>query len=387
LWVLAYVQMNVFGILILLSFWLNQRKAGGLSLDDRLFSGMLIAAILEQVMDAAQWALDGSMIPGAYAMQIIVYSLGYAVAPTITCLWVMYCDLRVNMDEHGLKKRVPLYLLPLAINTLLLIANLFTPLVFTVDSAHLYHRERFFALYMVLMYLYGIYSMLLVLRKATQSNASMERTEFRYMAIFIIPPLFAGILQWLYYGLSLIWISVVLSIILVYTNVLSRQILTDPLTGLYNRRKLNYYLGMQINSAENNRTLFLMILDADGFKGINDNYGHSAGDRALVAIAEILRKLCSGQDCFLARMGGDEFLIVGHDQEDLHPALLARRIEQEASAFNAVTEEPYRLSLSVGWSHFQPESVNTIDALLNAADQSMYREKRAKRENAPNDGR
>jgi diguanylate cyclase (GGDEF)-like protein len=370
--------MNVFGIIILSFFLRNQRRSGSLSLDDRLFNAILVAMMVEQLMDAGQWALDGANFPGVYLLQLLCYTLGYATAPVITCLWVMYCDIRVHMDERGLKKRMPLYFLPILINTLLLLANLFTPLVFRIDSAHIYHREYWFGVYMVLMYLYGIASLLLVSRKAFQPEPSAERTEFRFMALFIIPPIIGGLLQWLFYGVSLIWFSMVLSIVMVYTKVLSRQILTDPLTGLNNRRKLNQYLSMKTNSIDANQSLFLMIMDADNFKGINDSFGHTAGDRALVAFAEILKKVCMGRDCFLARYGGDEFLIIGRDQDEINAGMLAKRIEAQTGEFNATTSEPFRLSLSIGWAYFQPQGTNTIDALLNAADQSMYRAKHIK---------
>jgi len=376
--VFAYVQMNFFGILILLFFWQNQRKSGSLSLDDRLFNGILIAAMLEQVMDAAQWVLDGASFSGAYELQVICYSLGYAVAPVITCLWVMYCDLRVYMNEGALKKRTSLYLIPIILNTILLIANLFTPLVFSFDSAHFYHRGHFFFVYMVLMYLYGFISLLMVMRKVLQPDSSVERTEFRYMALFIITPFIGGVLQWMFYGLSVIWFSMVFSIILVYTNVLSRRISTDPLTGLNNRHKLNQYLSMKIKSADASQSLFVLVLDADDFKSINDNFGHAIGDRALVTIAEILKSLGLSHDCFIARLGGDEFIILGNDKKDTHPETFAKKIEEQLEKFNTTTKEAYRLSLSIGWARFDPHQMNTVDTLLSAADQNMYKVKQSK---------
>jgi diguanylate cyclase (GGDEF)-like protein len=376
---IANVEMDIFGIIVLFFFWHNQQRSGSLSLDDQLFNNILIFTIVEQLMDAGQWALDGAHFFGAYQLQMLCYSLGFAVAPVITCLWVMYCDIRVNMDEHGLKKRMPLYLLPILLNALLLFANLFIPLVFKIDEAHIYHRGRFFWVYMVLMYLYGVYSLSLVARKTCQPNPSAERVEFRYIASFIILPLIGGALQWAYYGLSIIWLCMTLSIIMVYTKVLSRQILTDPLTGLNNRRKLNQYLGMKINATETNQTLFLMIMDADDFKCINDRYGHTAGDRALVAIAEIIKAVCSHRGYFLARLGGDEFLVIGHDQEDMNPKKLSEQIEERMRDFNAVTSEPFQLSLSIGWAYFLPGEMKTADGLLNAADQSMYQVKHSKR--------
>jgi len=371
--------MNVFGIVVLLFFLQNQRQSGSVSLDDRLFNGILITTIIEQAMDAAQWMLDGVIFPGSYQLQMFAYTVGHAVAPSIICLWAMYCDLRTNMDERRLKKRLPLYLLPIALHVLLLLANLFTPLVFRIDAAHMYHRDRFFPVYMVLMFLYGILSLLLVARKAMQPAPSQERSEFRFMALFLIPPFAAGVLQWMFYGLSIIWLCSVLSIIMVYTNVLSRQISIDSLTGLNNRRKLSRYLDVKIKSAEADPTMFLMMLDADHFKSINDSQGHSVGDRALVAIAEILKGLDLGKDCFLARLGGDEFVILSHRREGNSPEAIAERIQQRIDAFNGEPGHPFRLSLSIGWAHFDPAHINTTDALLNAADQSMYRTKALRR--------
>ena len=211
-------EMAVFGLMILLLFWYNLRRSGSRSLDDRLFSGILIAAMLEQLMDAGQWLLEGVTYPGASILQMFFYTVGYGVAPFITCLWAMYCDLRAHMDERALKRRMPLYAVPVFINVLLLIANLFTPLVFRIDEANRYHRDQLFWVYMVVMYSYGLVSMIMVLRKAMRTESVAERREFRVMALFIIPPVIGGIFQWLFYGLSVVWMCATFSIVLMYIN-------------------------------------------------------------------------------------------------------------------------------------------------------------------------
>ena len=372
--------MNLFGILILFFFWLNQRHSGSLALDDKLFRGILVALMVEQLLDAGQWALEGVVFEGSYPLQVLCYTLGHSLAPGITCLWAMYCDLRTNMDERAFKRRLPLYLAPMVGNMLLLIANLFTPLMFRVDAAHAYHRGQLFWVYMLLMYAYGLISMWLIVRKALTAESALDRTEYRSLALFIIPPLIGGAFQWMFYGLSLIWFSMVLSIVLVYTNVLSRQISTDSLTGLNNRRKLNRYLDMKLKAPDAEHAIFLMMLDADNFKDINDQYGHSVGDRALIAIAELLKRACQGREYFLARLGGDEFVIIGCERDDNQPDALASKLRDSFSAFNSSTREPYRIALSIGWARYDPDMLNTPDALLTAADQRMYREKAVKQQ-------
>ncbi len=375
---IAYVEIDLFGIAILFLFWLNQRRSGSFSLEDRLFNGILITGMLEQLMDAGQWLLDGARFPGSLVLQHLSYTLGYGIAPIITCLWAMYCDQYLNTDERALRKRAVYYAIPILLNGALLVANLFTPLVYTIDANHIYRRETWFAVYMLLMYSYGLLSLGLVMNKATRAINSNEKRELRYMALFIVPPLLGGVVQWLFYGVSIIWLSCVFSIALIYINVLSRQISTDELTGLNNRRRLNRYLDQRLSAADADASLFLMMLDADHFKGINDRFGHAAGDRALLAIADILRCVCARQDHFIARLGGDEFVLVGMERGDCTCAALTGDIQACVEAFNQCGQEPFQLSLSVGVAHFEPARKNTVDSMLDAADRAMYAIKSAK---------
>lgn len=375
---IAYTEIDLFGIVILLLFWLNQHRFGSRSLDDRLFNWILVVTMLEQLMDAGQWLLEGQRFAGAAVLQQASYSLGYMIAPAITCLWVLYCDLYLHRDERALKRRTVFYLIPILFNTGLLFANLFTPLVYTIDSAAVYRRESWFAVYMVVMYLYGMLALGMVLIKLHSVKTGSARQELRYMAGFVLPPVVGGVVQWLFYGVSVIWLSCVVSEVLIYINVLSRQISTDVLTGLNNRRKLNQYLEMKLASAAADPALFLLMLDADHFKAINDRFGHAAGDRALSAIADILRSLCDRQDFFLARLGGDEFVLVGKDGDGSIPEWIGAELEARVEAFNRSGQEPFTLSLSIGVAHVNPAGGNTVDSLLDQADQAMYAVKCAK---------
>lgn len=376
---LAFIQTDIFGIIILLYFWLNQRRTGSLSVDDRVFNDILITVIVIQLADMGQWGLEGVIFPGSYVLQTICYTIGFSLAPLVPCLWAIYCDLRTHLDERGLRRRLPLYLLPIVLHALLMIANLFTPLVYWIDENHIYHRDLFFVVYMILIYVYSAVAVWFVFQKTRESISALERTELHYMALFIVPPLIGGLLQGIFFGISVVWLCVVLSLIMVYTNVLSRQISTDPLTGLNNYRKLKRYLDLKISAAETENRMFLMMLDADRFKMINDTYGHSAGDRALVSISEILKKVCQNRCYILARIGGDEFVICGYDQEGYGPQQIASQLEKAMGEYNATTREAYRLSLSFGWAYLNVQTMKTADALMNAADQAMYRAKAQKK--------
>jgi diguanylate cyclase (GGDEF)-like protein len=135
--------------------------------------------------------------------------------------------------------------------------------------------------------------------------------------------------------------------------------LTDPLTGLGNRRHLNERLARELDRADvAGEPLSVCVLDVDGFKEVNDRGGHDAGDQALVAIAEVLRQ---GGEAF--RLGGDEFVLLlpGHDAA-------------QGAAVSAAVAERVRgleLAVSAGTATYLHADASRAD-LLRAADEQMY---------------
>ncbi len=108
-----------------------------------------------------------------------------------------------------------------------------------------------------------------------------------------------------------------LSLLIIYINIQNTQLYKDYLTDLYNRRQFDNYIRAKINSSNNKRIAGFMI-DIDSFKKINDVYGHDYGDTALKSTAKILRDTFSDND-FIARYGGDEFVVVVELNDDDDP--------------------------------------------------------------------
>lgn len=152
--------------------------------------------------------------------------------------------------------------------------------------------------------------------------------------------------------------------------------LTDVLTGLPNRRHaMDDLARLWSASIRQNADLSCIMLDADGFKQVNDLYGHDAGDRVLCEIATMLRKHTRLED-LVCRLGGDEFLILC-PQTPLKGALvLAEHLHTQANALRITFDSgEWRGSLSLGVAERTPQTPHP-DALINAADQGLYLAKR-----------
>ena len=157
----------------------------------------------------------------------------------------------------------------------------------------------------------------------------------------------------------------------------------DPLTGVPNRRLLDDRLKHAIARAERSgQTLAVCMLDLDGFKPINDQFGHEAGDHLLVQIVSRLQSMLRKVDT-VARLGGDEFvLLLG----DLESDAVFERILNEVRKPVRLRGEDVSVSASVGVTLF-PEDCSDADTLLRHADQAMYAEKQRYYQEMPNERR
>ena len=157
----------------------------------------------------------------------------------------------------------------------------------------------------------------------------------------------------------------------------------DSLTELPNRRRFFAELSSAFADAERRHVRVAVgIIDLDGFKPINDNYGHSVGDRVLIEAGRRIREVCEGfgpQRVEFARLGGDEFgLVVCGDPEDTDLTRLGERIGSQVKLPYQLDTAHTGLSCSIGFALF-PDSATTSEALYECADYALYHAKRHQR--------
>ena len=152
-------------------------------------------------------------------------------------------------------------------------------------------------------------------------------------------------------------------------NQLLHRAITDPLTGLYNRSALNKFIDEKIKRKEH---FYLLFLDMDNFKGINDAMGHKTGDAVLCTAAERWQKLIGEYD-LITRNGGDEFSIVFSGNKEQLLEFVNRCIDVHSKVFD-LDSYKYYASVSIGIAAY-PENGSTFNELLKNADIAMYQAK------------
>ena len=173
-----------------------------------------------------------------------------------------------------------------------------------------------------------------------------------------------------------ICVCVTLELLCLYIGTLNHQVSIDSLTQVNNRQNLFGYMNYKLKNHE--EPLHFLMIDLDGFKRINDTWGHPEGDNALVTLAGVLKKACGPfrKRPYIARYGGDEFIVVMEGSADDAAALceLIRKTMDEANR----SIEAYDISLSIGEAEWREGM--TPKEVISEADRELYRIKSRKRD-------
>jgi len=160
-----------------------------------------------------------------------------------------------------------------------------------------------------------------------------------------------------------------------YLDQLYQYTIRDGLTGLYNKKNLLETLENEFQRCKRyNRQLTVMMMDLDHFKKVNDTYGHLAGDRVLVAVADVLKSYFRTAD-FIARFGGEEFCVILPETPLPAAHLTAERIRMAIAQIKLVdNDREIQVTVSIGVAAYDPAMTSHIE-LVQKADQMLYKAK------------
>ncbi len=297
-------------------------------------------------------------------------------------LWAFYCAIRPGNKLR--RNELLLLTVPFFLLVVFLIINFFNfanGFLFRITSPENgYLRGPCFFIIAICTYSYIVYSVIQVL----SSKRHLSRSEFYTYLLIPLFPMAVGIVQLAFsMKVLMVWPATALSIVIMQMSTLTEKINLDHLTGLYNRRYLDEYIedALQMsrsgNYARGSKKFAAIMLDLDGFKKINDNFGHVEGDRAIVIAADLLRKSIRKGD-FVSRYGGDEFLIVLEQCSETTPVRVIRRIRDNAQKFNSENKLPYEIEFSMGYKVYSNLIGLTSKQIFSDIDELMYQNKQSK---------
>lgn len=294
----------------------------------------------------------------------------YYISASFTAFcWFMYIEILMGAKFSSTRKKRLLIGIPIIISTITtIIISIITDLDKIIGNP---------LVSVSLMYIpsaYTIFAFIFAVILAVRAKTKPAKIKYIQLSIYPWVLMTSAILQVYIPQIPIICLSSVLLVLTLYISKTQSQVSTDALTGINNRSALVRYIG-EYNQYN---TTYVLMIDVDKFKLINDNFGHVEGDKALIVLANALKTSLMNikEKSFLARYGGDEFIIIISSNEEFDVDSIVENIHNEIALTHSVTKK-YKLAVSIGYSKFGKG--DSIINVIEDADEKMYKIKASKK--------
>lgn len=360
----SVLTANIISILLIGTLYLANRQKVEYDRDMRLLQQMMVTIGIANISDSCVYYLAGS---SNIVIKVLVFLSGSGLFlgnVMIGYLWAKFIMVHMNIPFSDIRRNI--YRTIGLISIVLLVINIFYPLVFSVSDGR-YQRGFAYIIFLIFAAFYILDSLYLYVKRV-KKNGSLKLFPVH---IFLIPVILGVVIQAFFVEIAITWTSIAISVAGIMTALKNEIIFTDCLTGLYNR----VYLEFLHKRACNKKDCWVsgIMIDLNGFKQINDNYGHAEGDLALCIVADLLRKSFSEYGV-VTRYAGDEFVIMLNTTDDQLIQKIIKSAKKNFVTENEKNDKPYQLSASMGYA-ITNLSNETIDDFMNRIDEQMYQDK------------
>jgi diguanylate cyclase (GGDEF)-like protein len=283
-------------------------------------------------------------------------------------LVVVFVDYILNKNSERTKKFVYAVLGIMALNIIIMIANVFFGFYFSISQDNHFIYSRFF-----LIRFYMNYSAVLIAVVDIFLSVKHLHSDHVYLiALFSVLSGAGAALDIVISGGNLIWAFLTTALLGAYFYIIHSDTTLDAITGVGNRSSFTEFV-YQASRLGTKQSYFMIQFDINGLKKINDVHGTTEGDKALSDLAAILKQY-SRQSDFVARIGGDEFLVAIRTKYDVKR--LISRILRAVDEYNQQGERPYTLSVSYGYNTFITNTEQSTEEFLQTLNNLVFQYKK-----------
>ncbi|WP_049945349.1 GGDEF domain-containing protein [Butyrivibrio sp. AC2005] len=352
---------------------------------DRQISTIVIRQMIWLMMgyflSDAVWVLfEGKILPATETGMYIATIIPYGFIVGCGFCWFIYCELLQQNKKIVSKGGMIRCSIPMFVGIILIIFGSFNGIVFHFDENGVLQYGPLYAVLLLIPGGYMFYSSIKGFYRAYTQERYLDNSLYYVIGIFPILPVVCGILQVIFLTTPIMCYGATIAVLLIYLTSIENLVSMDSLTQVNNRHQMQRYLMKKMKSPTPGLSLYLMIIDVDHFKDINDTYGHVEGDKALVRVATAMKEACQAHRnrFFVSRFGGDEFIIIAETEYKGEVNWLSDKIRSSVRILNEKAGAPYDLSVCVGIAEYDYSSPVPIPSLIARADTDLYHMKHAR---------
>lgn len=380
-----YIVILVFASLVQGAFLLFTNLQMDMRKQTKAYRWLIICSIMISFTDilARIVSLTNDYFSMFESLSYMLNGIYYLLQIVVTSIWFFYALNEIDIAWREKPLRVFLFMLPLLFLAVFVLLTGITGWIFSIDNNNVYHRGSLFLLFPLVCIGYLVAPSIVSLTKMRLMEYYIHRTKLLSIVMFSLAVLPFVVLQILLGpDFPLFCIGYTLAILLLHVNRQNLRITIDELTGVSNRsqamRFLNYKMNAPAEVGKQIKSLYVMMVDIDKFKQINDNFGHVEGDEALKRTSSVLKRAVP-RSFFIGRYGGDEFIIIGEALRETEIQDVCQNIYDRLEEVNREAMAPYNLSISIGYK-VRNGQITSIPEFIKQADMNLYRKKKNRAE-------
>ena len=371
-YVVAYFSVAVVCFAIAVVIGTKLTRDVGSESEMRAFKGVISGYAVFLITNGVWVWCNYGYLPVSWGY--VLSSMNIIALSLCAFFWFQYAELKLHSPLWQSKVFRCLYPVPMCIIVLLSLSSPFTGWLFYYSAAGNYVHGPLYDIQLVLDIFYLAFASVHAAVASKRIKNAAKKKEYFMLIAFLFCPFIAGVIDAIIPDLPILEMAMLFAIFIVFANLQESQIYSDALTGLNNRRLADEWLLNRLPSVSALRPLYFFITDINSFKHINDTYGHLEGDNAIKTVAETFQDIGRLYHSFIARWGGDEFIIIAEAQHIPDPESFMQTIRNMIAEKSQERALPYALTLSIGYTKCTTADEHPA-SLIGRADDMLYRDK------------
>jgi len=373
---ILYTEVNIISLILMFTVLIKSLGFSRME-SQKSFIHAMGAQIGFALSDTVFVLFRRGMLPPWGPILMFFKSVYFLMSVVMVYMWYHYFQTLQGNPVNKDRMKMFFLTLPVIVMIYILIANLFNRALFYLDENGQFQRGPWF---LTVQYTFPFIYVYLICNNSIQcAYRNRHVPEGRLYLLHSGFPLlltFTSIIQVFFPQIPLTNIALALVTLLMYVNSLDEAVSIDTLTQLPNRRQFMKQMNLWFATRNEAIPMYFMILDVDKFKYVNDRYGHTEGDAALVRVANALRVSCSKQrkKSVIGRYGGDEFMLLVEAAGEDEIKKLIIQIERTLKESDEEAKSPYKISVSVGYARLDEKK--SIKEVIDLADERQYEVKK-----------
>ncbi len=370
------IELNFFCALTLLIILASLLKNYDRQSKQIYYIRSVSCGILSCLLDINWALLESGILPEPRIFNYLTNGGYYITTILMGYFWLLYVETSLGNQKFQTKTVKCISFTLVAFVIIGVIISFFYPFFFYIDNENIYRRGSFSYLHTISCHAYTFTTSLHAFSKSFRTKDYLKSLEYRVLSVFLVFPLAIGIIQIFFPGIPTVSLGITFAFFYVYVDLQNLLISVDTLSGLNNKNQLMRYLSGKIRNISSENQLFIIMIDVNKFKKINDTFGHMEGDEAIKRCALAIKLANHNSKNFIARFGGDEFIIVVESVTEKDVIELKEAINTKLEEIRQKDNVPYELTMSIGYAKYN-SSMRSIQDVIKEADKNLYEIKKA----------